>query len=177
MAVLSVNDKYGMAVFDFASEFDFKQVPSRDWSVCFGYCDQDARGMEYGFNGSIREVVALNDIEYGENANRLRTYIPQIRGYYRFAGQDPRMFLLEEFRETKVMGNFDAQEGFMRDILPSDICPRSFKTSMLVDFSKDQQVIKSSFDKRLKEDRYAYTMSLTAMFDSNTCVTSSFLTA
>lgn len=109
--VLSINDKYGMIVTDEAADFYFKQVPRKDWSVCFGACDKDANGIEKGFNGSIREVVALNEIESGENANRLRTYKPSLKGYYRFAGQDPRMFPLEEFRESKVITSFDVQNA------------------------------------------------------------------
>jgi hypothetical protein len=54
--------------------------------------------MERGFNGGIREVVALNEIESGENSNRIRTYKPEIKGYYRFSGQEPQMFPLDEFR-------------------------------------------------------------------------------
>lgn len=40
-AILSIKDKDSMLVADKSREFYFRQVPNRDWSVCFGACDQN----------------------------------------------------------------------------------------------------------------------------------------
>jgi len=45
------------------------------------------------------------------------------------------MFALEEFRQTRVLTNFDVEEfGFKRDMIPIDVCPISFQTEELVNF-------------------------------------------
>lgn len=64
-ANISIRDRSGVLASDEARDFYIKQVPAKDWSVCFGLCDPKSNGLESGFRGGIREVVAMNEIESG----------------------------------------------------------------------------------------------------------------
>jgi hypothetical protein len=52
-----------------------------------------------GFQGGIREFIARSEFETEEtiadNQNRIQNYNIDVKGYYRFAGQDPRSFTTE----------------------------------------------------------------------------------
>lgn len=93
--------------------------------------------MELGFRGGIREVVVCDEIESELDSNKIRSFRYAIKGYYRFAYQDVSRFASEQFREEKITANFEISDAFGRDMIPSDMCPRSFNTNGFVNFSGD----------------------------------------
>ena len=96
---LGIYDNQGLVASDETTGFYFQQERSSSLNACFGVCDSDANGMDTGFRGGIREVVACDEIEAEVDSNKISIYRYALKGYYRFSGQDLKRFISNEYTD------------------------------------------------------------------------------